>query len=75
MTEPTPAGRLLRLKAIRQRDEETAGTTGTSAMDRRWLLAEVERLTRERDEARSELEAARARVAQLLAQMKAEDPA
>lgn len=52
MSELTEAARALRLKAIRQRDEHAyavwvSGAMETAAIDRRWLLAEVDRLSAE----------------------------
>ncbi len=60
--EPTPAARGIRLKAIRQRDAVHAedalrSHTCPAALDRRWLLGEVDRLTRERDQANERLTA------------------
>lgn len=42
--EPSEAARAIRLKAIRRRDEDAAGSTSAAALDRRWLLGEVDRL-------------------------------
>lgn len=48
------------LNEIRARHE--AGERASAAEDREWLLAEVERLTRERDEVRAEVERLRDRL-------------
>lgn len=45
--EPTEAARAIRLKAIRQRDEDAAADTSAAALDRRWLLGEIDRLQAE----------------------------
>ena len=53
--EPTEAARGIRLAAIRMRDADSIGEATSHAcsgvLDRRWLLGEVDRLTRERDNA------------------------
>lgn len=46
MPEPTDAARANRLAAIRERATDERNTS-TAALDRRWLLGEVERLTTE----------------------------
>lgn len=56
--EPTEAARAIRLKAIRQRDEDAAGSTSAAALDRRWLLGEVDRLQAELAEEEADREQA-----------------
>lgn len=48
--EPTEAARAIRLDAIRKRATDERNTS-SAALDRRWLLGEVDRLTAERDTA------------------------
>jgi hypothetical protein len=65
MTEPTESARAIRLEAMRRRDADNQVDrrdlihydTSQGALDRRWLLGEVERLTRERDSAKELLTA------------------
>lgn len=46
MPEPTESARAIRLEAIRRRATDTSDTS-EAALDRRWLLAEVNRLERD----------------------------
>lgn len=59
MPEPTEAARAIRLKAIRERSDTAQETILShlcdAVIDRRWLLGEVGRLTRERDDATERL--------------------
>lgn len=54
MTEPTEAARAIRIEAIKRRATDERNTSA-AALDRRWLLGEVERLTRERDDLADEI--------------------
>lgn len=54
--EPTVSARAIRLEAIRRRAADTSDTS-EAALDRRWLLGEIDRLERDLTNTRERLTA------------------